>query len=164
MVLTVPFDGFASACARLDLPREAWTQRVGARIRVTAADPLRSLLVRAETGQGIEMVRARLAKEGFAVQDGLWSSEAESEAGPSTSFWIAAVSYISHDHKPGLWVDALPHKPAAGEVVAAMYEEFRTAGEVQEMDLDTFIKALDPNVVILDPEEQELFVLRHRPC
>jgi hypothetical protein len=164
MVLTVPFESYGSSCAHLDIPRVAWIARVGGRVRITSADPARSLLVRCDTGMGLEACRSHLAGIGFECRDGLWSSEAESEAQPTSDFWVAAVSYRSKESRPGLWVDALPHRPVPGEVLSAMYEEFRASGELEGVEFEAFIKEIEPNLLILDPDEQVQFALRHTSC
>lgn len=164
MVLSVPLEGFVEACDQLQLPRSAWIARIGGRVRVTAVDSGLNVLVRCESARPLDSVRERLESAGFACRDGLWSSEAESEAVPSTSYYVAAVAYVSEEERPGVWVDATVHRPSEGEVVARMYEEFRSAGEAPEMELDAFIKGVKASVVVLSPEEQDQFASRNAAC
>jgi hypothetical protein len=164
MVLTVPFEEFAAAAERLKMPKEAYLSRFGAICRVTCGDPDRDLLLRTDAGLTITETRKRLERTGFECSEGLWSSEAEAEAMPSASYWIAAVAYKGEGNKPGLWVDALPHRPLVGDILKVMYEEFKGQGELDGVDFEEFIRHLDPNVVILDPNEQDQFVVRHISC
>ncbi len=164
MVLTVPLEDLSASADRLNLPRQACLARLGPVCRVTCANPDRNLLLRADSGYTITETRKRLEKQGFECFEGMWSSEAEGGALPSAAYWIAAVSYKSQEGKPGLWVDAVPHRPLVGDVLKSMYEEFRGHGELEGVDLEAFIRLLDPNVIILDPGEQDQFVQRHLAC
>jgi len=164
MVLTVPLEDLAATAERLNLPQSAWLSRMGPVCRVSVANPDRNLLLRSDSGYTIAETRKRLEKQGFECFDGLWSADGEGGEMPSAAYWISAVSYKSGEGKPGLWVDAVPHRPLVGDVLKAMYEEFRGQGELEGVDLDAFIRLLDPTVIILDPGEQDQFVQRHLAC
>ncbi len=164
MVLTVPFEEFAAAAERLSLPKHAYLSRFGPVCRVTCGDPDRDLMLRTDASNTVAETRRKLERSGFNCSEGLWSSEDEAEAMPSASYWIAAVAYKGADGKPGLWVDALPHRPLTGDILRVMYDEFKSQGELDGIDLDEFMRHLEPNVVILDPSEQDQFVGRHLSC
>lgn len=98
---------------------------------------------------------AELRAAGFAVLQGHWKdSETEATHGISSDWpHVAAVSYVSGEASPGLWLDASLVRPAEGEVLKRLYEDFMSTGELAEISLEEFIRLAKPTVVIASPDE-----------
>ncbi|MBX3110967.1 MAG: hypothetical protein KF857_03075 [Fimbriimonadaceae bacterium] len=109
---------------------------------------------------GVTATKAYLKQEGVEAHDGAWFADGMPQD-MGTRVWIGAVSYRSDEPKPGLWVDAFPVRPSAGDVLEAMYAEFQDEGLVPEGKLDAFLAQVEPNVVILEPDEIEGMLVRH---
>lgn len=154
MVLTVPIDDFAEAVKQHTSGNDAYLAVVSGHTVATAIQSDKALLVRAETDETVESTKQRLTSAGMKVLDGHWG---EPSLDPSEQFWIGAVAYKSAEDTPGLWVHAFATKPSTGQVLAALYDEFRESGDIGEVPLEEFIRLADPNVVVLSPEEQTDF-------
>lgn len=163
MVLRVPLSHLSEAMTQLGVQGPVFLTALGGKSLVSAAAPDRGILIQAESADSSDKVRAWLEEQGLKGLDGCWSADGVDSIVPASSFWISAIAYRSETEKPGLWVDASSHKPSAGEALAKMFEEFRASGEVDGMTLEEFIERTDPNVVILDPEEQAHFA-SETPC
>lgn len=150
MILTVPIDDFAETVKRHTKSTEAYVSVVGGRTLATAIDADRGLLLRAETDAPADATKQKLTKSGLKVHDGHGGDPSE---GQTQSYWIGAVAYKSVEETPGLWVHAFASKPSTGQVLSALYEEFRESGDVNEVPLEEFIRLADPNVVVLGPDE-----------
>lgn len=157
MVLQIALEHLAETMAQLGVSGPVFVSGRGAQSLVTAADPGKGILLQCHTPRTREDAKAWLAEKDITALDGSWSQDGMDAPGASTSFWITAVAYKSHESKPGLWVDAMAFKPTVGEVLTKIYDEFRDAGDMEGLSLEEFIQRAEPNVVILDPEEQARF-------
>lgn len=157
MVLRVPFEGFAESARKHANSSEAFVSPLGSGSLVTAADPEKGVLMRAESGLAVDEARKLLSAAGMSVYDGCWGGSAD---GSAAALWVGAVAYKSNEDTPGLWVETFESKPTTGQVLSALYDEFRASGDVGEIPLEEFIRLCDPNVVILGPEEQADFAAR----
>ncbi|MCH8979284.1 MAG: hypothetical protein IH945_08590 [Armatimonadetes bacterium] len=157
MVLSVPFEGFVESARKHARSSEAFVSAHGSGTVVTAADPEKGVLMRAESDLAVGEVRKLLSAAGMSVYDGCWGGSAD---GSAAEHWVGAVAYKSSGDTPGLWVETFSSKPTTGQVLSALYDEFRDSGDVGEIPLEEFIRLADPNVVILGPEEQAEFAAR----
>ncbi|MCX7800187.1 MAG: hypothetical protein N2109_07590 [Fimbriimonadales bacterium] len=165
MVLRVPFEGFAET-ARRKLPgAEAYVAPRPFGCVVTASQSGRPLVLVSFARRSPTDARRALEAEGLEVREGEWCHDgAPIEAFEERSdLHVGAVAYRSGEAMPGLWVDAFlgPRTPA--EVLRAMYEEFQETGELRDATFDEFVRAAEPNVVILGPEELTRLAMRSRP-
>lgn len=160
--LRVEFDQLAAE-ARTRAPGEAiYLEPSGPQLIVSVAGP--DLVLWAITQLSHEECRSRLEAEGLEVRAGCWISDAEALAMERWARpWIVAVAYSSAKGRPGLWVDATAEEPTQADVLRAMYEEFRETGDVADVTMEEFIRAANPNVVILSPEEVRRYAER-KPC
>jgi hypothetical protein len=158
MTLRVPYSDFAAAATRFEV-REAYIlqKRGGTEVTSVTKDSGRILFSRTELT--LEEAREDLTKKGLHVFDGAWSLDPpEEDAGRCEDTFIAAVSYVSSEAMPGIWVDAYPWQPTQVQVLRALYDEFRDTGEVGEVPFEEFIRLASPNVAIVSPLEIEGFV------
>lgn len=70
---------------------------------------------------------------------------------------VAGVAYRSDSRNPGLWMEAFDNEPTQLDVLRQFYREFQEAGFGENLDLDSFMRAVDPTVVILSPESIRTF-------
>ncbi len=157
MVLQIALEQLAETMTQMGVSGPVFVSGRGSHSFVTAADPSRSLLIQCTAPRSCEEMKGWLAEKKIASLDGVWSQDGLTIPSATTSFWIAAVAYKSQESKPGLWVDALPFKPTVGDVLNKIYEEFRSSGDMEGMSLEEFLQRTEPNVIILDPEEQSRF-------
>jgi hypothetical protein len=157
MVLTVPFEGFVEAAKTHGGLKAAYVTTFGSQTVITAFDPGSGVIVRAHTIEPLGAVRSKLESGGMKVEVGRWGDRAED---PS-ALWVAAVAYKSVESMPGVWVDTFEDEPSKGQVLQAMYDEFRQSGEAEDVLLDEFIELAEPNVVILSPDQQAEFARTH---
>ena len=157
MVLRVPLEGFAESARKHARSSEAFISAYGSGTVVTAADPEKGVLMRAESDLAVGDVRKLLSAAGMSVYDGCWGGSPD---GSAAELWVGAVAYRSSEDTPGLWVETFPSKPTSGQVLSALCDEFRDSGDVGEIPMEEFIRLCDPNVVILGPEEQAEYATR----
>lgn len=158
MTLRVPYSDFAAAATRFEI-REAYIlpkQRV---TQVTGVMKTTGRILYAETETPLEDVRQQLTDKELHVFDGAWSLDPPEEPAerPGEKF-IAAVAYVSAEAMPGIWIDAYPWQPTQVQVLRALYDEFRSTGEVAEIPFEEFIRLASPNVAIVSPLEIDGFV------
>lgn len=147
--------------ARNECPDEAAYVSVQAgRTVVTLAHRKKDTVIVAFAEAGVSQTKAYLEQEGVESQDGAWFDDGIPQD-MGTRVWIGAVAYKSDEPKPGLWVDAFPVRPSAGDVLETMYAEFVAEGLVPSGKLDSFLTAVEPNVVILEPDEIEGMLVGH---
>lgn len=127
---------------------------------VTLARKTDGVVVLAYAEGGVTVTKAYLEQEGIEAHDGAWYDDGMPQD-QGTRVWIGAVAYRSDEPKPGLWVDAFPVRPSPGDVLEALYAEFQDEGLVPEGKLDAFLAQVEPNVVILEPDEIEGMLVRH---
>jgi len=157
MTLRVPYSDFAAAATRFEV-REAYIlpKRGGTDITSVAKASGHILFSRSEFP--LEQVREELTRKGLHVFNGAWSLDPPDEAtARCEDTFIAAVSYVSSESMPGIWVDAYPWQPTQVQVLRALYDEFRDTGEVGEVPFEEFIRLASPNVVIVSPLEIDGF-------
>ena len=155
MTLRIPYDDFAATATRHKI-REVYARPTGSGTELTAAlgETDRILICRAD--EHVEAVRSRLKPHGIEVHNGVWSHDGESELIDEpevTDGYVAAVSFLSEDPVPGVWIDAYPTLPSEVQVLRSLYDEFRTTGELGEVAFEEFVRLAQPNVVIAAPNE-----------
>ncbi len=151
MTLQVPFEGFALAAQGVAGVKEVYVTGHPSGTIVTCADPAKGVHIVCVCPIKADEVKERLTKEGLTVNEGVWSEEGNIslEADPLSSAFVAAVSYVSNEHIPGVWVDAYPEQPNHVQVLKTMYEEFRQTGELDDVTFEEFIRLANPNVVVV---------------
>src|SRR5579863_5202455 len=159
MTLRVPYSDFAAAATRFEV-REAYILARRGGTEVSSVMKTTGRILFSLTEMELEAVREDLTKKGLHVFDGAWSIDPPDEELNHTASekFIAAVSYISSETTPGVWVDAYPWQPTQVQVLRALYDEFRETGEVGEIPFEEFIRLASPNVAIVSPLEIEGFV------
>jgi len=106
-----------------------------------------------------------LSEAGLTVANGVWHVEHLTLPDESHDCYVAAVSYVSPEDRPGVWVDAYGAMPTQVQVLMAMYEELTATGELREVNFDTFVELAKPNVAIVTPREIEAFLSqKDKPC
>jgi len=165
VTLQVPFEQFAKTAERLTGAKVAFLSRHPGGTLATAAKPEARTIVASLTTLELRPAREALTKAGLEVLEGVWSfdGQVEMEANPLHSVHIAAVAYQSAEAKPGLWVDAYATLPTEVFVLRAMYEEFTSTGQMDEVAFEEFMRLANPNVVILTPAELSGF-LKQKDC
>lgn len=166
MILHVEFDQFAPTVERLLHAKEAYIRHHGGTTVVSAAQPDKHAVVASSVRETVEHVRSRLEKEGFEVHEGEWTDAGESPADRlgDRQCYIAAVSYVSREKMPGLWLDAYPAEPVTGSVLRAFYDELEGNGEIAEVSFEEFIRLANPNVVIIGPSEIQSYLNDKENC
>jgi len=153
MVLEVEFEDFAQEIDRRFGVREAYVTATAYGSQVTAADPKIDLVVFARTSMTAQKAKDALEAQTVSVRKGAWVAEDEmSREAMLIDSYVVAVAYKSKEEMPGLWVDAFASEPTMHDVLITMLNEFREAGEVGDIELDDFTRAIDPNVLIVSPE------------
>jgi hypothetical protein len=157
MILQVPFPEFAITVHRLLKSKEAYVSARGSTTLATAATAGTTVVSLATTSMG--EARAVLESAGLEVYEGSWHTGAalDLEMNLSTPY-VAAVSYVSQERTPGLWVDAYATLPTHIQVLRAMYDEFHETGQMGDVGFEEFTRLAKPNVVILSPEQLHGFV------
>jgi hypothetical protein len=158
MTLQVPFADFAETIQRILKLNDAYVSRINQGVLVTSASVENSVSVVAVSKLEPEAVKQELEKQGVVVRDGAWHTEVSTELFTDDGeLYVAAVSYKTGDDKPGVWVDAYEFLPTQVQVLRAIYEEFRSTGEVDDLPFEEFVRQANPNVVILGPAELRSF-------
>ena len=158
MTLRVPYSDFAAAATRFEA-REAYILARKGGTEVSAVMKSSGQILFSRTELPLDEVRLDLTNKGLHVFDGAWSLDPpEEETTRCEETFIAAVSYVSSEAMPGIWIDAYPWQPTQVQVLRALYDEFRDTGEVGEVPFEEFIRLASPNVAIVSPHEIEGFV------
>ncbi|HLK13724.1 MAG TPA: hypothetical protein VKT78_02880 [Fimbriimonadaceae bacterium] len=165
MTLRVPYSDFAPAATRFEV-REAYLIAKNGHTEISSVMKTTGRILFSRTETPLEEVREDLTKKGLHVFDGAWSIEPpEDELRAGSERFVAAVSYVSGESTPGVWVDAYPWQPTQVQVLRALYDEFRDTGEVGEVPFEEFIRLASPNVVIVSPSELEGYLeSKNEPC
>lgn len=158
MTLQVPFDQFPKTAERILGEKLAFLAPHGRGAMVTAAKS--GTVVVAVTEEPPEDVAARLKEAGFETHDGAWIPDApvDAEPGQYVDAYVGAVAYESSEGKPGLWLDAYEALPTEVQVLKAMFEDFRSTGQLDEVSFEEFVRLANPNVVIVSPKDLRSFV------
>jgi hypothetical protein len=167
MVLVVPPEKF-SASAEMFRAKQVFLSPRGTDTFASCADLSRNVIVTSVFHGPMADIEGTLQSEGFDVFHGQWSDKVE-VTGPEGNpiqdvYYVAAVSYISRESMPGLWMDAYPTSPTPQIVIRAMYDEFKSNGEIGSATYEEFLSMAKPNVVILNPSEIATFVLQKSEC
>lgn len=158
MTLRVPYSDFVAAATRFEV-REAYIIAKHGATEVSSVMKSSGRILFSRTDTPLEDVRAQLSEGGLHVFNGAWSIDPpEDEPCLAAETFIAAVAYVSSETMPGVWVDAYPWQPTQVQVLRAMYDEFRSTGEVAEIPFEEFIRLASPNVAIVSPLEVEGFI------
>jgi hypothetical protein len=166
MTLQVSFDQFAETVKRLLNQDEAYVSPHEAGSLVTAAKPEKHFVIASITPYPPEVATGTLQDHGLKLFPGTWLTPEEvlSPVASPQSTYIAAVAYRSSDDKAGLWVDAYPKLPTQMSVLRTMFEEFRSTGELDDIQFEDFVQLANPNVVIVSPDEIDAFVRQKEDC
>jgi hypothetical protein len=159
MVHTVPIGEFCAAATRELGTKSASITRIGSQIIVTAANTNLKLVVRSVAEGKLETIKESLEKQGFAVEEGMWTLDEESVIstfGPL--IYVSAISYLASPAKPGIWVDAFPEPVTPSQAIRAMFDELCADGEVHDMSFEEFMDMARPHAVVVTPAELEDFL------
>ncbi len=161
----VEFARFAEEARRHCPGAVAYLRSAAESTLVSAFDPGSRVLVRSSTTLPIDQAQNALLGAGLQVGQGHWvAGEGHEDDALSRPLWVAAVSYRSHEDRPGLWVDASFEERSAGDVLNHLHEEFRREGSLSDVPIEDFIRLADPNVVLLSPDDLRHFAQeRERP-
>lgn len=155
MTLHVTLNQFSETAKRVLGTNDAYLKSTPRGTYVTAAHPNQERMVAAWHPGPASEARATLQKKGMTVHEGAWALDGETPGEPSEreEIHIAAVSYISEDAQPGVWIDAYQTLPTQVQVLKALYEEFRETGEMPDVSFEEFVRLAKPNVVVASPPE-----------
>lgn len=162
MVLRVPFSEFAPAVKRLLPTLDAFLEEAPTHVRLTAGATTGTLVV-CLTDRSASEARKLLEAEGMVVHVGAWGLSEPTTVDACDDLYVASISYLAKDDRPGLWVDAYPFEPTPIQALRAMYEEFRANGEVAEVAFDDFVKMSGANVLITGMHQLSEWARTHRP-
>lgn len=153
MVLEVSFEDFAQELASRNLERIAYMAPTRSGSQLTAGNPSTELILYCRTSLDEPKIEAELAKGGIEIRRGAWIGE-EAIAINSNFFdcHVVGVAYRSDSRNPGLWMEAFDNEPTQLDVLRQFYREFQLAGFGADLDMDSFIRAVEPTVVILGPD------------
>ncbi len=164
MVLTVPFEDYASVAKRLALV-DVFVAERNSHTHISAVDIQKQVLVTAASELPLKEVTKKLESTGLHVFPGQWSDQDQGgNGGTNCEAFVAAVAYRSRESMPGLWMDAFPTMPTPQIVLRAMFDEFRSNDEIGNVTYEEFIKLAHPNVLILNPSEITTFVTSKQEC
>src|SRR5262245_42341172 len=147
MVLKVRIERFAEEIkARLGVS-ECYVAPMGSGSLATAGNPEKKLILAADSPHPAERLIKQLSRDGITANEGHWALTVEDliEVQPCSAY-IGAVSYKSKEAKPGLWVDAFPDDPSPADVLLALYNEFKSTGEITDITFEEFSQLAHPNV------------------
>ena len=168
MTLQVPFEGFVKAVEHFASVREVFVTKHVSGCLVTAANPAKGVHISAVSDLPTESVRSNLSEAGLKVFDGVWSldGELETQVDPLSTCHVAAVSYVSSNHVPGVWIDAYAEAPNHVHVLRMMYEEFRETGELPDVSIEEFVRLANPNVITVSAAQLRTFLeeKKEKPC
>lgn len=155
MTLQVPFEDFARTAQKLAGVKEVFLSAHPAGALVTCANPKNGVHVVSVSHGSHDETAEALQKEGLETFSGVWAEDAEIrlEADPLTTVVVAAVSYVSSEHVPGVWVDAYAETPTHVQVLRSMFEEFRDTGEIEDISFEEFVRLSVPNVVVVSASQ-----------
>lgn len=154
MVLNVAFEQLAEEAKRHGVKPWAYVSDTNSGSLVTLADPAHRLMIQAATRLKGERLSSALVGQGLLVAHGRWLPDPlAGEIQIQEMLWTASVAYKSATDKPGLWVHGYRGAPSAGDVIRDFYEEMTRESGLVGISLESFVAAVDPNVVITGPDE-----------
>ncbi|HWD41333.1 MAG TPA: hypothetical protein VG944_20990 [Fimbriimonas sp.] len=160
MTLQVPFDSFAKTAKKVAKATEAYLSvHVGGTL-ITSADPATNAHVFTVSRLSRQEIEKRLKAEGIEALEGAWAEEGQISLDPDPieNAFVAAVSYQSAEHIPGVWVDAYREQPSHVQVLRAWYDEFRETGEVGDVSFEEFVRLSNPNVVVVSSADLRRYI------
>lgn len=165
MILNVPYEEFPAAAKRIGAKDAFVSERPGGSV-ITAADPHKNVIVVCTCECSFEDVQRDLTKEEIKAAKGRWADASPILDGgvDGQGAYVAAVSYQSASHMPGLWMDAYPTAPTPQIVLRGMYDEFRENHEIGNVTYEEFLRWAHPNVVILSPSEIATYLSQKEEC
>lgn len=164
MTLRVPFDQFSETVRRVVGGNEAYLVPTETGCICTAFDVGKRVRVLTKESGPPQAAREKLEKAGMKIRPGYWAEGDEDVPEPLPPVpYIAAVSYNAGNHQAGVWVDAYEILPTVAQVLRALYDEFSSTGELQEVAFEEFVRLAHPNVVIVTPSELASFVAAKEP-
>ncbi len=162
MVLHVDFEHLAEEAKRHGLKPWAYVSSEASQRVVTIGDPASHVVIQAESDMPYTQVAAALTEQGLLVAHGRWLPDPlAGELQIQEQTWVAAVAYKSVEEKPGLWVHGYRGEPSVGDVLRDFYEEMSAESGLNQMPLDEFLSAVEPNVVVLSPDELAAYAEGH---
>jgi hypothetical protein len=162
MTLQVPFEEVAAAAKRYEI-KELYLNVADGIGRVSGFNPELSVLVYARTEKPESEIRTAIETASCQLFKGSWSEKPLSEE-EDGDMYVAAVSYQSGEHTPGVWMDAYRGQPTHVQVLEAIYNEFRQTGELSEVTIEEFINGANPNVVVSSMSQLKGFIeTKERP-
>ncbi len=163
MTLQVPLSEYAVTIQRVLGVQDAYVSRTPRGVLVTSASPSASVV--AISNEEPEAVRDQLAAQGVTCFEGAWHTEISADLlGGGDQTYVGAVAYKTGEDQPGIWVDAFGFQPTQVQVLRAIYDEFRSTGEVDDIPFEEFVRQAHPNVVILTPIDLHSFVEAKGNC
>ena len=165
MTLHVPFDEFPDTVKRLLGHSEAYLEMRARGVVATAVHSSEERMVATSTPLTFTDARKALEKHGMTIYKGRWSLEVEPDMEPIDlqRAYIGAVAYESGEDRPGIWVDVFSELPTQVLVLRALYEEFRSTGELTDVSFEEFVRLGKPNVAIVSPAEIAKFIEQKEP-
>lgn len=153
MVLEVSFEDFAQELVARDLERIAYMAPTRSGSQLTAGNPATELILYCRTSLEEAKIESELATLGIEIRRGAWIGE-EAIAIHNNFFdcHVVGVAYRSESRNPGLWMEAFDNEPTQLDVLRQFHREFQLAGYGAEMEMDAFLRAVEPTVVILSPD------------
>jgi hypothetical protein len=165
MTLQVPIQAFPQAVAEhLGANGVFLTSHLGFAL-ATAASVDKGVTIAAIGKIPLDRAATILTDAGLTISEGVWHVENLALPDESHDCYVAAVSYVSAEERPGVWVDAYVNMPTQVQVLMAMYDELIVTGELREVNFETFVELAKPNVAIVTPREIEAFLAqKDRAC
>lgn len=151
MTLQVPFARFAETVRRLRAADAVYLAPYGDGALATAATP-QGTVVAALAGTPEEEAREALVGAGLTVYEGQWEANLTMAGASTAPLWVAAVVYLSSEHKPGVWLDAYEAAPTETTVLRAMYDELVATGQTDDVGFEPFLRLVNPQVVVVAPD------------
>lgn len=150
MILKVPHAAFVETCKRMGIT-ESYCEEQHGSTHVTALVPNSIHSVHSEFPMSLADTQGILSPTGIGAYEGHWQDSDSPQDSWPHKLHIAAVSYKSDKHPPGIWVDAYLSEPTPAQVLKSIYDEFRETGELLEVSMEEFVRLATPNVVIVSP-------------
>lgn len=157
MTLRVDIEQFASTAIRMLGSAPVFLRRQRRGTAVSAADAAKEVRILSYSEETLETVREQLQSQGLEVFEGEWIVPGDTEV-ESFGAYVVGIAYASGEGRSGLWMDAVSEAITPAQAVRAMYDEMRENGEVAEVAFEDFVRAANPNVIVLSPYEIRHFL------
>lgn len=155
MVLQVDLEGFSDEIGFQRFLPICYVSVQNQYTCVQAFDPEKKIIIQAITTQKIEKVKDYLQEKNLMVREGIWENCGQEVINRhfNQNLYVAAISYLSSEAKPGLWVHTYQEEPTPAEVLKKIYDEFKEAGEIAQTHFEEFLRLACPNVLILSQKQ-----------